>query len=89
LHYLGKYETPTSVDDCAIKTTIVFTEYGFASVMPKARVSRRTAVNSERSFTLAELNQFAEFEGWQGDALDNLSETLDAMIDGSLSMANR
>ncbi|HEX4129546.1 MAG TPA: hypothetical protein VHZ24_05845 [Pirellulales bacterium] len=84
LHYLGQYETPKTVDDCGVKTTIIFTEYGFGGLHPISRASRSTEIHGEASYPMSELDALAKRQAWRGDALDNLTETLDAVIDGKV-----
>jgi hypothetical protein len=62
-----------------------FTEYSAAKQSPSAKALRKTIFNSQASFTLSQLDEYAASAGWEGDALDNLSATLDAIIDGKLT----
>jgi hypothetical protein len=84
LNYLGIYRRPQQLSDCTIRSIICFTEFGFGNLYPTSRVSRRSTVNSRITLPWAELEQFVTHQGWSGDALDNLTELLDAMIDGRL-----
>jgi hypothetical protein len=81
LRYLKPFTIPKSPDDCALVSMIYFTEYGFANIYPLASVARTTIARSQSTFTMAELNEYAARQGWQGDALDNLTQVLDAIID--------
>lgn len=83
-HYLKPYRTPTSRDECDVSSVIYFTEYRAAKQSPSAKALRRTTFNSRASYRIEELDAYAANAGWEGDALDNLSETLDAIIDGKV-----
>jgi hypothetical protein len=82
LHYLKPYVAPQSPDECSIKSTILFTEYSVAKQSPSAKALRRTWINSQASYPVVELDKYAADQNWSGDAFDNLTELLDAMIDG-------
>lgn len=82
IFYLRPYALPTSADECSIKSMIYFTQYSFGGLYPTASETRETEVHDRRSFSLASLDKYAKKAGWKGDALDNLTELLDAIIDG-------
>jgi hypothetical protein len=89
VHQLRQHQTPKTVDDCDIKSTIFFTDFGFGKLMPTGRASRRSVINHATTFSMAELDAYAQSQGWEGDALANLTETLDALIDGKLKPADK
>lgn len=82
LHYLQQITLPKSADDCSVKTLLIFTEYKLAGQVPVASATRYAKYHGRGSFEIDDLHAFAEQQGWQGGALVNLTETLDAIIDG-------
>jgi hypothetical protein len=84
LHYLPTYKMPAHADDCTIKSTIYFTGYGFANLYPAAKSTRRMKISDRSNFAMSELDRYAAGQGWDGDALANLTEVLDAIIDGRI-----
>jgi hypothetical protein len=82
LRYLPPYQRPAKAADCSIKSTIYFTSYGFANLYPAAKSTRRIEISDQSSFAMTDLDRYAAAQGWDGDALVNLSEVLDAIIDG-------
>jgi hypothetical protein len=85
LHYLKPYVPPRSPDECSIKSVLLFTAYSVAKQSPSAKAIRRAFTHSRASYALDELNAYAAAQHWQGDALDNLTALLDAIIDGKLT----
>lgn len=83
-HYVKPYQTPKVRDACDVKSVMYFTEYSAAKQSPSAKALRQTIFNSQASFTLQQLDEYAASAGWQGDALDNLTAVLDAAIDGKI-----
>ena len=84
LRYLLPYQAPTKAADCSIKSTIYFTSYGFANLYPAAKSTRRIEISAQASFAMADLDRYAAAQGWDGDALTNLTEVLDSIIDGRI-----
>jgi hypothetical protein len=84
LHYLRPSRTPAGPDTCSVRTMICFTEYSHAGLRPKSSATRTRLFNDQASYSMADLNAFARQQEWTGDALDNLTETLDAIIAGDL-----
>lgn len=84
IQYLKPYRTPTQRDECDLISVMYFTEYSAAKQSPSAKALRRTIFNAQSSYTLSQLDEHAASAGWEGDALDNLSATLDAIIDGKV-----
>ncbi len=85
LHWLRECSGPTRPDTCSIKGTIVFTQYEQADLIPTASATRSMKLSSAATYTLDDLNRYARTQGWTGDALDNLTSTLDAVIDGKVT----
>lgn len=85
--YLKPYQAPKARSECDASSVMYFTEYSAAKQSPSAKALRNTVFNSRASYALSELNEHAASAGWQGDALDNLTETLDAIIDGKINSA--
>lgn len=79
LHYLRPFSPPARVGECGIHASILVTEYQ-SRVFPKESVVRKFGLRSRESFPLAKLDEYARAQSWRGDALDNLSDTLDAII---------
>jgi hypothetical protein len=84
LRYLPAYRMPSKAADCSVKSTIYFTSYGFANLYPAAKSTRRIEVNAQTSFAMADLDRYASSQGWEAGALANLTEVLDAIIDGRI-----
>lgn len=84
LHYLQPGADPSRAESCSIKTMLHFTEYSDHGLRPVASVSRGSIFNDQASYSLASLNEYAQAQGWAGDALGNLTKTLDAIIDGKV-----
>jgi hypothetical protein len=82
LCYVRPYESPDDSTECGVTSTIYFTKYAYAGQYPTAQAARACRYNSQAEFTMAELDRFAAASGWKGDALDNLTDLLDAIIDG-------
>ena len=78
------YANPASPDECDLRSTIRITEYEMAGQMPSRRAAREVRINAAREFTIAALDEYAARAGLAGDAFDNLTEILDAIIDGKL-----
>ncbi len=78
------YAIPKGPNDCTIRSTVRITEYGLAGQLPSARAAREVRVQTQNEFTIAQLNQYVRRAGLPGEALDNLTEVLDAIIDGKL-----
>ncbi len=90
LHYLRTGSGPSTPDECSIKGLIFFTEYKYANRLPAASATRKVSVRAKASYALSDLDAYAAQCGWKGDASDNLTEVLDAIIDGQVQpSANR
>ena len=85
LHYLKPFALPAKLDECCIQSTVRVTEYQLAGQYPSARAARQIHYRAIVSLPVERLNQYASAAGWSGDALDNLTETLDAIIDGKIA----
>jgi len=86
LHYLKPFALPAKLDECGIQSTVRVTEYQLAGQYPSARAARQIHYRAIVSLPVERLNQYASAAGWSGDALDNLTETLDAIIDGKIAV---
>lgn len=84
LHYMNPWGTD-KLDSCSLVHTIYFTEYTAAKQSPSAKVTKHVKINSQKQIAVVKLNEFANAQGWQGDAWDNLEGILDAVIDGKLA----
>ncbi len=84
LNYFVPYTAPRNPDECTIKSTIVFTAYTAAKQSPSAKAVRKVDLRPQVSLTMETANAFVNEQGFEGDALDNLTATLDAVIDGQL-----
>ena len=84
LHYLKPFAIPEKLDECGIQSTVRITEYLLAGQYPSARAARRIHYRAIASLSMDQLDQYATAAGWSGDALDNLTEILDAVIDGAV-----
>ncbi|MGD9648754.1 MAG: hypothetical protein AB7U73_23790 [Pirellulales bacterium] len=87
LHYVKPFSPPTGPNDCSVKSTMLFTEYTVAKQSPSAKVIRFISLNERLSVPVAELDKFVASEGLQGDAWDNLTYVLDAIIDGKVGQS--
>jgi hypothetical protein len=84
LVHFKPYATPENPDDCTIRSTIRITEYSLAGQLPSARAARHVRIRSAKEFTIQALDEYARRAGLAGDAFDNMTEILDAIIDGKL-----
>ncbi len=84
LIHFKPYATPAGADDCTIKSTIRITEFSMAGQVPEKRAARSVRINTEQEFTIAALDDYTKKAGMTGDAFDNLTDILDAIIDGKL-----
>ena len=78
------YAIPKGPNDCTIRSTVRITEYGLAGQLPSAHAGEASRAQTQNEFTIAQLNQYVRRAGLPGEALDNLTEVLDAIIDGKL-----
>lgn len=84
INYLNTYHAPTSREDCIMVSTIFFTDYTIAKQSPSAKAAKEVVIQRREQVSLEAANAFAADQGMEGDAWDNLTEILDAMIDGKL-----
>ena len=87
LHYFKPHETPSDVEQSTLKSTIFFTEYTAAKQSPTAKAARRVRFASQRVYEIEQLDRVAEARGLEGGALTNLTELLDAVIDGDIDQS--
>jgi hypothetical protein len=85
LHYLHPYEPPPAFTDCDVQSVLLFTDYSVAKQSPSAKAIRHAKIRDRAMFPVVDLDKWASGKGWSGGALDNLTELLDAIIDGQLS----
>ncbi len=84
LNYFQAYSAPTTPEECMMLSTIFFTEYTIAKQSPSAKAARDVVVQRRRQISLDDADAFATEKGYEGDAWDNLTAILDAIIDGDL-----
>lgn len=84
LVYVAPYVPPAKLDDCGMTSTIRLTEYAMAGQSPSARATRGLKFQARGSFDISELDAYAGGANLKGAALDNLTDVLDAVIDGRL-----
>lgn len=84
VEFLEPYRAPVEPTDCSIASTILFTDYTVAKQSPSAKASRRLDVRTRATYPMEQLNAFVRAQGLEGDALDNLTVVLDAIIDGRI-----
>jgi hypothetical protein len=84
LHYVKPFTAPKNADECSVKSTMLFTQYTVAKQSPSAKVVRFISLNERLTVSMADLDKFVAGAGMQGDALDNLTFVLDAIIDGKV-----
>jgi len=88
LHYLRPSLAPLRYQDCSLKGQVYFSRYTGGDLIPADSVVRSQAVTSKATFAMPDLDNFVR-NGLRlsGDALSNLNETLDAIIDGKIRPA--
>lgn len=81
LHSLANYSPPTRSEFCDVRGRIFFTDYKLANLLPSESATRQTIVRARETYAMSSLHEYAAAAKWSGDALDNLTATLDAIID--------
>lgn len=84
LHFLQPGSDPSRPESCSVKTMLHFTEYADHGLRPVASISRGSIFNDQATYPMESLNLYAQSQGWKGGAIDNLTKTLDAIIDGKI-----
>lgn len=85
LHYLKPATPPLRFTDCTLKASVYFSRYTGGDLIPADSVMRSQTVNSKSVFLMTDLDAFVRNSlRLTGDALTNLNETLDAVIDGKI-----
>ena len=84
LHRLQPWSMPKNPRECGIHASVLFTEYTTLGLIPSKSATRRVAYQSESIFDWNELDEYAGKQQWGGDALDQLHQILDAIIDGKI-----
>lgn len=84
LHHIQAHGLPHGVSDCSIRATVLFTSYESANLVPKESATRKLSIKSRTSFPVASLDDYCKTNGLPGDSFDNLTDVLDAVIDGKI-----
>lgn len=84
LHYIRPAPAPRRPTDASLIGSIIFTSYSGGGLYPEQSAMRRSSVKTKVSYSLSKLNELAKAQEWNGDALDNLTRVLDAIIDNKL-----
>lgn len=87
LHLLNPWSIPDRANSCGVHATVVFTEYSTLGLIPTKSATRRVAYSTKQAIPWDEINRFVTQQRWRGDALDNLDQTLDALIDQKIQVA--
>lgn len=85
LNYVVPFSPPKSTADCGLTSTLIFTAYTLAKQSPSAKAARRVDFHNRQDYLIEDLDRFAATQGWDGDALSNLTTLADAMIDGKVA----
>jgi hypothetical protein len=85
LHYLKSGRAPTRFNDCTLRANVYFSRYTGGDLVPADSVLRSQTINSQATFDMKDLNSYTRNSlKLSGDALTNINEVLDAIIDGKL-----
>jgi hypothetical protein len=85
LHYLRTGSNPTNPAGCTLKGEVFFTKFKPGGLEPAESAMRRQVVSAKSSYDMFELDSYTKSNlKNQGDALDNLNNTLDSIIDGKI-----
>lgn len=85
LHYLKTGRAPTRFNDCTLRASVYFSRYTGGDLVPADSVLRGQTINSLMTFEMKDLDSFTRNSlKLSGDALTNINEVLDAIIDGKL-----
>jgi hypothetical protein len=85
LDYLSTLERPRRPERCSILGRIAVTEFDSSGVFPKSSATRSYRLSSQQHFNLEHLDAYCRQQGLNGGIHENLSNVLDAIIDGVLS----
>lgn len=85
LHFLPAWTAPHQPQQCLVHAKVIFTEFSTLGLIPTKSATRNVVYNSKAVFEWEDLNDYARAQNWNGSALDNLNETLDAIIDGRVT----
>lgn len=83
-HYIRPFELPNRPSECSILANVVFTDFKYANLYPVASLMRNVHVRSRVSVSQEDMDQWAKDNSLTGDALDNLTEAIDALIAGKI-----
>jgi hypothetical protein len=85
LHYVKPSQpAPGRFSDCLLRAQVYFTKYTDNGLVPSESVVRSQTVIAKGAYTLGALDSFVKETLKLTDALTNLSETLDAIIDNKV-----
>ena len=84
MHYLPPFTTPEKVDDCHVRSTVIFTDFALGQQVPTARASRHFELGGQRTLAVEDINAYLAAVGLRGDLYDQLTTALDAIIDGHI-----
>jgi hypothetical protein len=88
LHYLKPSNAPLRYSDCTLKAAVYFTRYTGGDLVPADSVVKSEVIASKAVFAMKDLDALVRNSlRLSGDALSNLNETLDAIIDGRIRPA--
>jgi len=85
LHYLKPGIKPSHSGLCSFKSITHFTKYSKAGLYPMESGSRGTVFNDRGLYSMRQLEAFAVDQGWEGGVLQNVTQLLDAIIEGQVS----
>lgn len=89
LHLLKPWSTPTQPSDCGVRATVFFTEYTTLGLIPSKSATRSVVYSSHSVFDWPDLERYSAEQDWKGDALDNLPQILDAILDAKIKARDR
>jgi hypothetical protein len=85
LHYIKSgQKPPTKYTESTVKAQVYFSKYVDAGLVPSDSVLRGQTVVSQASFVMKDLDAQVKSQLKLSDALANINETLDAIIDGKI-----
>jgi hypothetical protein len=89
LHYLKPQPSPPArFGDCTLQASVYFSRFTGGDLIPADSVMRSHKVDSQATFAIADLDGFVRNHlKLPGDTLSNLTEVLDAIIDGKVRPA--
>ncbi|MBX7168158.1 MAG: hypothetical protein K1X74_17615 [Pirellulales bacterium] len=82
--YIKAYSPPAAPSDCSMNSTIHFTEYTLAKQSPTKKALLGVKFNTRAAVPVAKVEAYLKSQGIEGTAFENLTEALDALIDGAV-----